>query len=169
MNLCICRQPDSIEAIARRLLAKESGMNPEEIVISRTENGKPVCSAPPFYFSGSHSGDYLACVTAQQPVGLDLEQVRPVHPRLLRALSPQEQAYMLALPQTQRDEGFFRLWTLKESWIKCQGGRLLQFRQAVFQLDGTRILSGPAGYSFSFLQAPAGYVLALCVQEENPL
>ena len=168
MKLSICRQPGSIEALARRLLAEETGMHPEDIVITRTENGKPVCALP-YYFSGSHSGDYLSCAISEKPVGLDLERLRPIRPRLLRALSSAERADVLALPPEQRDEAFFRLWTLKESWIKCQGGRLAQFREAEFRLDGAHVLSGPAGFSFSFLQAPAGYVLALCMQEENSL
>ena len=93
---------------------------------------------------------------------MDLERIRPVHERMERALSEAERRWLAALPQAQRAEAFLRLWTLKESWIKCRGGRLMEFRQAEFVLQGDKLLSAPAGFAFSFPPAPAGYVLTVC-------
>ena len=98
----------------------------------------------------------------EEQLGVDLEQIRPVRPRLERALTAAERQWLASLPQPERDEGFFRLWTLKESWIKCRDGRLAEFRRAEFLLRGREIVSAPPGFVFRYLPAPAGYVLAVC-------
>jgi len=101
----------------------------------------------------------------EREVGVDLEQIRPVHPRLERALTAAERQWLTSLPQAERDEGFFRLWTLKESWIKCRDGRLMELRRTEFLLQGQEIVSAPPGFIFRFLPAPMGYVLAICERE----
>lgn len=108
------------------------------------------------YLSLSHSNGLMACVTADCPVGVDVEKLRPVSPRLLRILLPEERACV------QSDEDFFRIWTLKEALIKCRGGGLEQLRHISFVLEGDRIRCSMPGYAFAFPAAPEGYVAALC-------
>ena len=67
-------------------------------------NGKPMTNG--CYFNISHSHGLVACAVAEVPVGIDVEKIRPVPPRLLRILSPAEREYVRC------DEDFFRLWTL---------------------------------------------------------
>lgn len=149
------------EGLARKMLAEAAGVLPEGIVFSRNENGKPMTNLP-LHFNCSHSGDCVVCAVSEREIGVDMERIRPVHSRMERTLTEAERQWLHELPPGERDEGFLRLWTLKESWIKCRGGRLLEFRQAEFVLQGYRILSAPAGFEFRFLPAPAGYVLTVC-------
>ena len=150
--------------LAAEMLAAAVKTERGEIRFCRGENGKPLCSLP-LFFNCSHSGEYVVCAVGEKELGVDLEQVRPVHPRLQRALTAAEKQWLGALPREKWDEGFLRLWTLKESWIKCRGGRLMEFRRGEFALQGEEIVSGPEGFSFRFLPAPAGYVLAICERE----
>jgi 4'-phosphopantetheinyl transferase len=69
----------------------------------------------------SHSGDHVACAISAEPVGLDLEV--PRRPRDIAALcggvcTAAEQARLRALPLAQRADHFYRMWTLKEAWLK---------------------------------------------------
>lgn len=89
------------------------------------------------YFNISHSHGLVACAVAEVPVGIDVEKIRPVPPRLLRILSPAEREYVRC------DEDFFRLWTLKEALIKCRGGVLGQIRHVHFDLSGSSIIAPP--------------------------
>lgn len=151
----------SAEALARKMLAEAAGEKPEDIRFYRGENGKPLTRLP-LFFNCSHSGDYVACAISEREIGVDLERIRPVHERMERTLTEAERLWLAALPQAQRDEAFLRLWTLKESWIKCRGGRLMEFRRVEFVLRGSALISAPAGFTFSFPLAPAGYVLTVC-------
>lgn len=149
--------------LARAMLADAACVPPTSIVFTRLANGKPTSNLP-LHFNCTHSGAYVACAVEDHPIGIDLEQVRSFHPRLLKTLDEQERIYWEQCPPSARNEAFFRLWTLKESWIKCRGGTLMEYRKAVFLLKEQALLSAPDGYLFRFHPAPTGYVLTTCEQ-----
>lgn len=72
----------------------------------------------------SHSGDGVACAVSAEPLGLDLEV--PRRQRDIAALcagvcTTAEQARLQALPVARRTGHFYRVWTLKEAWLKRRG------------------------------------------------
>ena len=98
--------------------------------ILRQERGKPYFAGNGnVHFSVSHSGELVAVAFAQMPVGIDLQQHKSRgyetredavlrHKKLAsRYFHPQEQAYLENDPW----EGFFRIWTAKESFVKRTG------------------------------------------------
>ena len=98
--------------------------------ILRQERGKPYFAGNGnVHFSVSHSGELVAVAFAESPVGIDLQQHKCRgyetredailrHRKLSsRYLHPQEQAYLESDPW----EGFFRIWTAKESFVKRTG------------------------------------------------
>ena len=148
-------------ALSREMLALYRDKNPQKRdlppcpgTVFVGNNGKPMASD--CYFNISHSHGLVACAVSDVPVGIDVEKIRPVPPRLMGILSPQERE------SVRCDADFFRLWTLKEALIKCRGGVLGQIRHVHFDLSGSSIICSVPGYSFSLLPAPEGYAAALC-------
>ena len=83
--------------------------------VERSPRGKPFFRGlDDHWFSLSHSGGMALCALSDQPVGVDVELIRP-----RRAGLP---AYVLSQDELARFDGgwadFYRLWTLKESWCK---------------------------------------------------
>ena len=75
--------------------------------IRREDGGKPFFPAhPEVCFNLSHSHGGAACALHNQPVGIDMEKLRPAPKRLANDME---------------DEAFFRLWTAKEASIKRRG------------------------------------------------
>ncbi|MGO4581945.1 4'-phosphopantetheinyl transferase superfamily protein, partial [Cupriavidus sp. 2TAF22] len=97
-------------------------------------DGPPQASGPAAAFlSISHAGGLVACAVGDAPLGLDLERVQPRKglDALIAAVSSEaERAAMPALlaasDEPARLDAFFRLWTLKEAWLKRTGGALFQ-------------------------------------------
>ena len=117
---------------ARRLAADWLQADVARIALDRHDDGRPrllVDGAPsPLSLSLSHSGDWLACVIANVPVGIDVELPRRL--RNLQALArftfaPEEVERLLLLPDEQRRPTFHLLWTLKEARGKRSGEGLL--------------------------------------------
>ncbi|MCR5421453.1 MAG: 4'-phosphopantetheinyl transferase superfamily protein [Lachnospiraceae bacterium] len=68
------------------------------------------------HFSLSHSGDYAVCVLNDSPIGIDIESFRENTDNIAkRFFSPKELKYSKDVP------GFFKIWTLKESFMKITG------------------------------------------------
>ena len=84
----------------------------------------------------------------------------------------EEIRYLDSLPQFRRDEGFYRLWTLKESFVKATGRGLdlplrsfwIDIRRGRPQIDCGNI---EGQYKLFELDFPAdkAYRLAVCVRD----
>lgn len=122
------------------------------------------------YLNLSHSGDLLAVALSRNPVGIDIEwpRARKLIDNVADYFAQEEAAYLLALPEVQRQQAFYRLWTLKEAACKSVGLSLWQtLRHTVFDLAMGRAVCSPpfpAG-SWSFLSArlEPGCCLALAL------
>jgi 4'-phosphopantetheinyl transferase len=113
----------------RTLLGQIVGCDPSDIAFTYGPQGKPSLpqseSAPLLAFNVSHSGD-LALIALRwgEAVGVDIEQIRPElewRGIASRFYSPSELAWLQGLPISRQTDGFFRLWTRKEAYLKARG------------------------------------------------
>lgn len=125
-----CRaMEDKLRSLAGGLLLEEllrqNFYSPQKLV--RDDNGKlRIAEEEDFFFNLSHSGDYAACVISTHPVGVDIQQYRPVkHGVAKRFFQPQE-ARHIEKNRGDDENLFFRYWTGKESYSKLTGEGLAQ-------------------------------------------
>ena len=84
------------------------------------EHGKPMVDG--LEFSLSHSGNLVICAVSDKPVGCDVEKIRKAPKGVAeRYYSDTERAYLSRFLEDEYDREFFRLWTLKESYVKMTG------------------------------------------------
>jgi 4'-phosphopantetheinyl transferase len=110
----------------RQLLAMHGGISPENTSFVYSPLGKPSlpgASLP--HFNISHSGDVgMIALSAQGPVGVDIELVRPMPESALLAAehftSREQAAFSLCAPLV-RDHAFMTGWTRKEACLKAVG------------------------------------------------
>lgn len=75
-------------------------------------------------FNVSHSGDWVVLAAWRGgEVGVDVEQYRQFDYGDLahRCFSPKEKTHWANLPDSQRGDAFYRLWTRKEAYVKAVG------------------------------------------------
>ena len=99
-------------------------------------DGKPEVEG--IFFNLSHSGHIVICATAEKEVGCDVEKIVKAPEGVAeRFFHIGESAYVNACMGEERDHRFFRIWTMKESYIKMTGeGMSLAF-------DRFELLPGP--------------------------
>lgn len=111
------------DALLRYAVRRELGTG--DYQVERTPEGKPYLKdRPDFHFSLTHSGRWVAIAWGPAPVGLDVEQFRMDEGKeniARRFFCPDEQAYVFAAQGEERTRRFFRLWTMKESYLKYRG------------------------------------------------
>lgn len=118
----------------RQILGKYMDVPAGDIRFSYLENGKPLLCAVPGrlapHFNVSHSADMgVVAVTAAGPVGIDVEELRPVPDALdigRNFLAPGEAALLKQCTGLALSETFLRIWTCKEACVKATGAGLSQ-------------------------------------------
>ncbi len=112
---------------AYALLCYATGCSEPSVVC--TTEGKPYLpDMPDLYFNLTHSGDFVAIAYGTTPVGIDMEKILldGVHPGIAqRFFAPAEQQ------EATTPEGFFRVWSMKESYLKYLGTGLSYPMQSV--------------------------------------
>ena len=112
-------------AFLRGLLGHLTGEAPDRIAIITARGGKPhLARQDGPQFSLSHSGDHVLVGLATDPVGVDVEAVRPIpdHRDIARRFfAPGEQSSLAALADKDQEQAFFACWTRKEAFVKALG------------------------------------------------
>ncbi|WP_264931026.1 4'-phosphopantetheinyl transferase family protein [Paenibacillus sp. LS1] len=156
------------EILTRVTLSKLTGLRPADLSFNRNSYGKPALSHhSSVQFNVSHSGDWIALISGgTDELGVDVEKIAPIDMQIAeRFFSPTESQFLAAKPAEMQRETFYRLWTLKESYIKAVGMGLSM------PLDSFAILPDEGGvwhceqagdYRFHSQRLDDQHILAAC-------
>jgi 4'-phosphopantetheinyl transferase len=155
-------------AAQRVVLGRYLRVAPMDVPIVRTceacgdpAHGRPFVPYGPHY-SVSHSGGWvLIAVSGGGPVGVDIEEIRP--------LGDLEGMRRLVLSDGEQPTGpvelgwFYRLWTRKEAVVKATGEGIVRLRSV--SVSGDTATSGDSSWQLRDLPVPDGYAAALASSE----
>lgn len=116
-------------AMLRLALSQYAPVRPDKWEFLTGQWGKPEIITPaldpPLWFNLSHTDGFAVCVAGRvRHLGVDVENMnrKAPHQELAkRFFAPVEYEYLRALPRSLLREAFFRIWTLKEAYIKAEG------------------------------------------------
>ncbi|WP_052417349.1 4'-phosphopantetheinyl transferase family protein [Cellvibrio mixtus] len=101
---------------------------PEDWTFSREKYGKPYLvdgGSGELKFNLTHSGSFVCCaVTTAGEVGVDIETttfIKDVDGVVNRFFATEEKEFLKTLAEYEKQPFFFRLWTIKESYVKALG------------------------------------------------
>lgn len=145
----------------------------DEFALEQEARGKPwLSSHPEIKFNISHNRNLAVCAVGQVPLGVDVEMVRPFREQIFRkVLSPGELELFSdeGMGTEERQRLFFRLWTLKESYVKAEGcGIRMPLEEISFSLPrGEEIRCSQEEYSFWQKEWGDRYIISLCWKGGN--
>lgn len=111
-------------AIALNTALKEYGLEERVMEYDVGEQGKPYFRYnPEIHFSLSHSGDYAICSIGAHEIGNDIELIKSGRERVAQRFFAKEELDWIyeARDLREKDERIFRIWTMKESFLKVTG------------------------------------------------
>ena len=168
------------EVLLKKALA-QNGIH--EYEIETAENGKPYLKGEEsVYFNLSHSEERVMCVISDREVGCDVEQVRETDYKVakhffttkeyeqIERCGEGEENGMSAATEAEKMDRFFRLWTLKESFMKAVGlGMKLSLKDFYFMIEEEQIRVyqnvNREQYYFREYNLKDGYRYAVCSLE----
>ena len=137
--------------------------------IEYEENGKPKIQG--IYFNLSHSGEMVICAVSEKPVGCDVEKIKEANLKVAdRFFSENEVEYLKTFDEKSRASEFFRLWTMKESYMKMTGeGMRLALDQFEFIFEKTVKVfrNGEVCPCYIKEYEVPGYKVSVCAEEKE--
>lgn len=105
---------------------EEFNVDYSKIEIGFVENNKPILKNCPqeLCFNLSHSGDMAMCIIADSEVGCDIQKMTDKEDYIKiaqRFFHPEEIQMIENAREDEKRELFYRIWALKESFIKATG------------------------------------------------
>ena len=161
------------ELLMKREAVLTAGIPFDEIQISHNPYGKPyLANIRKFKFNISHSGSYVVIATGKNPVGIDIEYVKQLDMSVAkRFYTDEEYSFLQRIPEEEtRVQAFYKLWTLKESYVKAIG-KGLRIALNSFEFDENFHLTKlhkPLKKPFSFYTTVFNnHILSVCYLEKE--
>ena len=154
---CVCA-----DALCRKAVSEFCGINANELHFELSPYGKPYVRNLPVFFNISHSDDYVVCAVSENEIGIDIEKIRKVHPRAHEKICTESEKDYISLTEN----GFFEIWTLKESYFKCKGTGLgADIKKVSFEIRDNEIICSENGFRFSFIEVDKDYICSVCEKQ----
>jgi 4'-phosphopantetheinyl transferase len=170
--------------ILRIILGQYLNMEPAKLEFSYGQRGKPeLANNSPegkLRFNLSHSEEMVLCAVARKrSVGIDVEYVlrkTDVEQLAKRFFFPDEFSVINSLPPAEKQEEFFKGWTVKEAYLKATGEGLHGLEQVEVSLSpgGPTSLLSIRGipvmatrWSSRQIKPSTGYVAAVIVEGKD--
>ncbi len=111
----------------RIILSRYLGIKPQKISFIYNQKGKPLLDReifPKIEFNLSHKNNYAVYGISKEKIGIDLEKIDDkvqVENIAKRFFCEEESHYIINLSSEKKVEYFFKLWTIKEAYLKAIG------------------------------------------------
>lgn len=132
------------------------------------KHGKPRLKNGEFCFNLSHSGEIVCLAVSDCEVGVDVQRIEAVKEKLIpRIFTPAEREW---LDGTQdRETGFYRLWTAKESVVKYLGTGITELSKIEIDLTPPAKIKKEGKLLALFLKEYSldRYRLTICAEENK--
>jgi 4'-phosphopantetheinyl transferase len=168
-------------ALLRATLSRMAGIGAADLRFRTAKSGKPALdpaqALPDLHFSLSHTRGLAACAVGRpHALGIDAEAWRAPAPIELAAryFAPAEARLVAEQAPAERPSTFYRLWTLKEAYLKATGhGLAAPLDSFALSLDPVAIAvatpDSAAPWHFAEFRPGPAHSLALAVQSPRPI
>lgn len=130
-------------------------------------NGKP--ELDDICFNLSHSHEMVVCAVSEKAVGCDIEKIKKAPEKLAeRYFCENEIIHLNKFQNEEKEREFFRLWTMKESYMKMTGEGMklaLNRFEFVFENPVKVYRDGELCSCFVKEYEIPGYKLTVCAEE----
>lgn len=138
----------------------------EDTPVIKGKMGKPSLEGfPDIHYNLSHADGIAACIVSGSECGIDCERIREYRPNVMkRVFSDSERSMVESAAEENKNELFFRLWTLKEAYVKAIGiGISYPMNTVEFSFEDGRITANREGCRFrQYIVRDRRFVISVC-------
>ena len=160
-----------VDFLLRKAL-KEKKLIDDDYKISyhNNEYGKPYLKDfNDVFFNFSHSGEYGICVVSDNEIGCDIELIKDIDFGIAKRFFTKNEYESIesVVDLKEKNNLFFRYWTIKESYIKALGlglSKMLNDFEVIIYKNNIIVddKNTESGYKIEEIKDIEGYKVAIC-------
>jgi phosphopantetheinyl transferase len=153
-----CNEPDikKQRALARCLFKRVAGVD-----YIKDERGKPYIADSKLHMSISHCKAGIAFIIADEPVGIDVEEVSRMKSSIARRICTPDELELLENTEDKQDL-MCRFWVLKEACSKLTGKGLVEGFNTINTIDNDKLYAIKRGEVYIGIATSSGFSSSLC-------
>lgn len=165
------------ETLIRSIICNKYKINNNDILYEYNIYGKPELKGKcDFFFNISHSGSWVFAGIDSKPIGVDIEEIILIDYISIskRFFTEDECRWLLSQNVKNRIKCFYKLWTIKESYLKMIGKGLsvpLNSFSIIFDHDDNVLLkhtdNSKIEANIKLYDVGGDYTIAVCSKKEN--
>ena len=104
------------------MICAHTGLQNKTLLFLTNQYEKPyLANISDIHFNISHSGNFVVCALSDKTVGIDIEQVKPVELKIAKRFFSAGEYEFIAAKADNKTLAFYKIWTMKESYVKWEG------------------------------------------------
>lgn len=164
------------EVLIRNIIWDELNIRNDDIFFEKNQFGKPFLKGyDNFHFNISHSGEWIVCTIDNEDIGIDIEKIQNINYGELAQSFFTEKEYNYIVEASLNDQlnNFYRIWTLKESYIKAEGrGLSIPLKSFDIEIINNKPVNfvaanAPSKYYFKEFNIDYLYKMSMCSLNSN--
>lgn len=157
------------------ILSEFLNIKKELLIFDRDKYDRPYLKNPKLQkmdFNISHSGDYvLVGFSSAGKIGVDIEKIKAIDMKIANNVFRDEEIKYLHFKKEMSLYRFYRLWSLKESFVKAVGeGLSYPLKKFHFEFENGKIIhkidSKKSSWNFKTYEIE-DYKISVCTKERN--
>lgn len=163
--------------LLRSILSSYIGIKPCELILATNKYGRPILKYPRIKnldFNISHSGEWIVLgISHNSRVGIDIEKILPIDITIAKNYFTNQELRYLHSQKGFELENFYKIWTLKESFIKAIGdGLSYSLKDLYFKFNKDNRIQiktkkNKGKWHFKMYNIDSDYKLAFCMNNIN--
>jgi|SRR5471030_3194355 len=146
--------------LVRTVICQKLKIKNYKIKFAINKYGKPILNNNiKLYFNISHSGKWVICAIDTKTIGVDVEKIQNLDITIAKQICTKNELNILYnVKEDKQLEIFFKLWTLKESYVKAIGEGL---NKSLDSFD-VWLQEGIGNYNLKTYLIDKNYILSVC-------
>jgi len=163
--------------LSRKIISLFVNVESNNLIFGANKYGRPLLKYPlvkNLDFNISHSGNWIVlAISKDNRVGIDIEKISPINISIFENYFTKQDFKYLNGRKDHLLENFYKIWTLKESFIKLNGkGLSYPLRNFYFEFNNgskisMKIKNKKINRYFKMYHIDPGYQLSLCLAKNE--
>lgn len=137
-------------------LLSEKSINYNDLKFTKNKDGKPIITNYSFFYSTSHSDEYVICAISDKEIGIDIQSIQGINFKIMNSFFNEDEKLY-----SNNNENYTKILSLKEAYGKCYGFGINHIKKVKFSIKEKNIIINDKSVTYKFINEIPNYIISI--------